>query len=459
MAQSPKELLATLQDTFHEGVTRDLSWRRSQLRALRAFLLHHEDEILGALHQDLGKPAIEGWIADIALIRAEIDNLLRHLATWSRPRRVSLPLAQIPGRGYVVPEPFGVALVISPWNYPLNLALVPLASAIAAGNACVVKPSELAPATSALLARYLPQVLDSRAIGVVEGGAQETGELLALPFDFIFFTGSGRVGKIVMKAAAENLTPVVLELGGKSPAIVDKDSATEITARRIAVGKFLNAGQTCIAPDYVLVHKDVAKKFTEQLREVLNDFYGTDPKSSPDFARIVNDHHFTRLESLLKETKGSIVVGGETDRDSRYVAPSVIATVDAQDPLMQEEIFGPLLPVLVVDDVESALRFVGARPTPLALYFFSGSRRVIEKVRARVRAGGIGINTAVLQYTIPNLPFGGLGPSGMGNYHGKAGFDAFTHQKSVLQKPRRFDPPVLYPPYRTWKSAILRKVL
>jgi aldehyde dehydrogenase (NAD+) len=294
---------------------------------------------------------------------------------------------------------------------------------------------------------------------VVEGGAQETSELLALPFDFIFFTGSGRVGKIVMKAAAENLTPVVLELGGKSPAIVDKDSATEITARRIAVGKFLNAGQTCIAPDYVLVHKVVAKKFTEQLREVLNDFYGTDPKSSPDFARIVNDHHFTRLESLLKETKGSIVVGGETDRDSRYIAPSVIATVDTQDPLMQEEIFGPLLPVLVVDDAESALRFVGARPTPLALYFFSGSRRVIKKVRARVRAGGIGINTAVLQYTIPNLPFGGLGPSGMGNYHGKAGFDAFTHQKSVLQKPRHFDPPVLYPPYRTWKSAILRKVL
>lgn len=451
--------IASLRATFAQGITRPLAWRRAQLKALKRLLAENRKEIERALYADLAKPSVEGWLADIALIDAEIDLLASHLGRWSAPRRVSLPLAQRPGSGWVVPEPYGVALVIAPWNYPLNLALVPLAAAIAAGNCAIVKPSEMTPATSSFIARRLPAYLDTRAFAVVEGGAGETGALLAERFDVIFFTGSARVGKVVMHAAAEHLTPVVLELGGKSPVLVDEDSATKVTARRIAIGKFLNAGQTCIAPDYVLVHERVAARFSDELARALEAFYGERPEANPDFARIVNDHHFTRLCKMLDASNGTVRSGGSRDRTTRYIAPTVVTTVGPDDALMHEEIFGPILPVLTVRDMDEALAFVAERPTPLALYLFSGSRRLGARVKRSARAGGVGINTTVLHFAIPNLPFGGLGQSGMGGYHGRAGFDAFTHYKSVLEKPRRIDLPVLYPPYRRWKRAILERVL
>jgi aldehyde dehydrogenase (NAD+) len=347
--------------------------------------------------------------------------------------------------------------VIAPWNYPVQLLLCPMVAAIAAGNCVVGKPSEVSMHTSATLARLVPEYLDPDCVAIVEGGVDETQALLAEQFDHIFYTGNGQVGRVVMEAAAKHLTPVTLELGGKSPVIVAADADLDVAAHRVAWGKFLNAGQTCIAPDYALVAREVEQPFVERIAQVVKEFYGPDPKASPDYARIVNDRHFRRLEALMDD--GTAVLGGEVDAEQRYIAPTVLREVAPDAPVMAEEIFGPLLPVLAVDDVDEAIQFVNDRDRPLALYVFSGSGAVRDDVLARTTSGGAGVNATVLQVAVPDLPFGGVGASGMGAYHGRAGFDTFSHHKAVLKKSTRLDPKFAYPPYTKRKARILRRFL
>ena len=455
--RSIPDLVAELRSSFTAGRTRPIEWRRRQLERMKTMLVEHEADFLDALAADLGKPRLEAWASDIAVVINEVEYALRHLGSWTKPERERIPLAQRPGRATVHPEPYGVALVIAPWNYPIHLLLLPMVSAIAAGNAVVGKPSEVAARTSAALARVVPEYLDPESVAVVEGGVGETQALLAERFDYIFYTGNGRVGRIVMQAAAEHLAPVTLELGGKSPTIVDDSANMAVAARRIAFGKFLNAGQTCVAPDYVLVTRSRETELVAQLSRAVRDFYGTDPARSPDYARIVNDAHFQRLEKLLADSTPAI--GGETNAPDRYIAPTVLRNVTPDAPIMAEEIFGPILPVLTVKDVDEAIRFVNDRDRPLALYVFAESDHVPQRILERTSSGGVCVNATVLHVAVPTLPFGGVGASGIGAYHGKAGFDTFSHRKSVLAKPTRIDPKLAYPPYTKVKERLVRRFL
>jgi aldehyde dehydrogenase (NAD+) len=453
-SQLPK-VVASLREAFESGRTRPIEWRREQLRHLKAMLEEREGDLLDALAADLGKPRLEGWATDIGIVVAEIEHALRHLARWMKPERVWAPVAQRPARATIHREPVGVALVIAPWNYPVHLLLLPMVGALGAGNCVVGKPSEVTAHTSATLARIVPEYLDRECVTIVEGGVPETEALLAERFDHIFYTGNGRVGRVVMEAAAMHLTPVTLELGGKSPAIVDDDVKMDVAARRIAFGKFLNAGQTCVAPDYVLVSRARADELVERIGDTIRDFYGPDPAASPDYARIVNEAHFRRLEGML--ASGTPVIGGETRADERYIAPTVLRDVAPDSPAMEEEIFGPILPILPVADVGESIRFVNERDRPLALYVFSESSAVQERVLAETTSGGACVNTTVMHVAIPELPFGGVGASGMGAYHGKASFDVFSHRKGVLTKPTRPDPRIAYPPYTKLKERLIRR--
>jgi aldehyde dehydrogenase (NAD+) len=453
------DVVASLRRTFDEGLTRSLDWRREELRALQRMLREGEQELLEALHADLGKPAVEARLTDLSFVDAEINVMLRNLGRWTRPERVAVPAVQQPGHATVRREPMGVALVIAPWNYPLQLLLAPVAAAICAGNCVVGKPSELSPHTSAAVARLAERYLDSRAVAIVEGGVDETQALLAERFDTIFYTGNGRVGRIVMEAAARHLTPVTLELGGKCPTIVDASADIAVAARRIAWGKFLNAGQTCVAPDYLLVDRSVEDELVSALTRTLHAFYGDDPQASGDYARIVNDRHFDRLAGLLSSTSSKPVVGGQTDRADRFIAPTVLTGVEPGDPVMEEEIFGPILPVLPVDRVDEAVRFIQSRPKPLALYVFSRTKDAVERVLDQTSSGGAGVNCTVVHVAIPDLPFGGVGASGMGAYHGRHGFETFSHRRAVLSKPTVPDLPLQYPPYTKAKEWLLKKVL
>jgi aldehyde dehydrogenase (NAD+) len=450
-------VVARLRDGFDSGRTRPLESRARQLRRMKTMLEEREAEFLDALAADLGKPRLEGWATDLGIVINEIDHALRHLAGWMRPERVWTPLAQRPGRAAIHREPFGVVLVIAPWNYPVHLLLLPMVGALAAGNAAVGKPSEVTANTSAALARIVPEYLDRDCIAIVEGGVPETQALLAERLDYVFYTGNGRVGRVVMEAAAKHLTPVTLELGGKSPVIVDDAANIEVAARRIAFGKFLNAGQTCIAPDYVLVARDRGDELVQQIGRAIRDFYGPDPAASPDYARIVNDAHFRRLEKLLAD--GTPAVGGGTRAEERYIAPTVLRDVSPDAEVMTEEIFGPILPVLSVADADEAIEFVNERDKPLALYLFSESDTVQRRVLERTSSGGACVNATMMHVTVPELPFGGVGPSGMGAYHGKAGFDVFSHRKSVLVKSTRLDPKLAYPPYTKVKERLVRRFL
>ncbi|HEU5301513.1 MAG TPA: aldehyde dehydrogenase family protein [Acidimicrobiia bacterium] len=450
-------LVARLRRTFDTGHTRPLAWRRAQLDALRSALTEREPEILDALAGDLAKPPLEAWGTEIGFVLNEIDHVRKHLKRWTRPTKVRTALATKPSKARVVREPLGVVLIISPWNYPVQLTLVPLIGAIAAGNTAVVKPSEVAPRTSAVLTSLIGDALDTDAIAVVEGAVEETQALLAQRWDHIFYTGNGTVGRIVMRAAAEHLTPVTLELGGKSPVIVDASADLEVAARRIVWGRFLNAGQTCIAPDYVLVARQHEEHLLELMREAVTDFYGTDPKASPDYARIIDDRHFSRLVSLLDS--GTAVTGGDHDAAERYLAPTVLRDVAPDSPAMQEEIFGPILPVLPVDSTDAAIEFVNERDKPLALYVFANDGDASDRVLARTSSGGACVNATLFHTAVAELPFGGVGESGVGAYHGKASFDTFTHTKSVLRKRPKPDPALAYPPYTARKEKLMRRFL
>ncbi len=453
-------LVESLRDSFDSGVLRTIEARRTQLHQLERLLKEEEPALLAALHTDLGKPAFEAYGAEIGLVLGEIRAALKNLDVWNAAERVKLALSFKPGIGEIVPEPLGVVLIIAPWNYPVQLLLAPLVPALAAGNTVVLKPSEVAPATSAVLAELIPRYLDERVVRVVTGAVDETTALLAERFDHIFYTGNGTVGRIVMTAAAKNLTPVTLELGGKSPAIVAADADIDVTARRLAWGKFLNAGQTCVAPDYVLVDESVEDALHGALLRAVHDFYGDDPKGSPDYGRVVNERHWDRLTGLL-DAGGydATVCGGHGDRAARFMPPTVLAGVKPDAAVMQEEIFGPILPVIAVSDVEEAIRFVNDRDKPLALYVFTSNDDTADRVIRMTSAGGVAVNHTILQVGVGDLPFGGIGPSGMGSYHGKAGFDTFSHRKPVLRKPTRPDPPIMYPPYKTWKYKLVRRFL
>jgi aldehyde dehydrogenase (NAD+) len=449
--------VARLRATFQSGKTQPLAWRRDQLQRMRTMLVEREAEFLAALATDLGKPPTEAWVTDVGFVISEIDHVLRHLRRWARPERVWAPLVTRPARAMIVREPLGVVLVIAPWNYPIQLLLSPLVGALAAGNCAVGKPSEVAPATSAALARLIPQYLDSEAVAIIEGGVLGTQALLAERFDYVFYTGNGRVGRVVMEAAAKHLTPVTLELGGKSPVIIDDSADLQVAARRVAWGKYLNAGQTCIAPDYVLVHRGIEDQFVEHVRRAVFDFYGSDPKTSPDYGRIVNEQHLRRLVGLLDGGKATI--GGVADESERYLAPTVLQEVQVDAPVMHDEIFGPILPVLPVSDVDEAIDFVNGRDKPLALYVFTGEGSVRDRVLDRTSSGGAAVNGTMFHVAVPELPFGGIGGSGMGAYHGKASFLTFSHAKSVLRKGTKPDPDLAYPPYTPRKDRLMRRFL
>ncbi|MBV8950863.1 MAG: aldehyde dehydrogenase family protein [Actinobacteria bacterium] len=455
--QDIPDIVKRLRTAFASGRTRTADWRREQLGRLVTMLRERESDFVTAVNRDLGRAPTEAYATEIGFTVAEAEHARRHLARWMRPERVTPPVALQPARARVHCEPVGVVLVIGPWNYPVQLVLAPLVGAIAAGNCVVLKPSEVAPNVSRALAEIVPEYLDPDTVAVVEGAVAETTALLGERFDHVFYTGNGTVGRIVMEAAARHLTPVTLELGGKSPAIVDRHADLPVAARRIAWGKYVNAGQTCVAPDYVLVDVQLEDALFDALHDSVHQFYGTDPRQSPDYARIVNERHFDRLVRLVDD--GDIVFGGDRDASSRYFAPTALRNVPTGSPVMQEEIFGPILPVIPVPDVTAAIDFVNERDKPLALYLFSESQAVHERVVEETSSGGVALNATMMHLAVPELPFGGVGPSGTGAYHGRSGFDTFSHKKSVLSKPTRFDPPIAYPPYTRLKDALIRRFL
>jgi aldehyde dehydrogenase (NAD+) len=439
-------LIAAQQAYVESGATRPYTFRIEQLRKLKQAVKAHEERLLSALAQDLRKPAIEGFAAEIGFVYADINHTIKHLKRWMKPRRVGTPLQMIPSTSRVYAEPLGRVLVIAPWNYPVMLLLAPLAAAIAAGNVAVLKPSELAPATSAAIAELIGETFPRELATVVEGGVDASQALLARKWDHIFFTGGTAVGKIVAKAAAEHLTPVTLELGGKSPCIVTADADLDLAARRIAWGKFYNAGQTCVAPDYILADRSVKAALVERLTHYIRQFYGADPAQSPDLARIINDRHFDRLAAMLAAPGARLAAGGQTDRTQRYIAPTVLDDVGRDHPAMQEEIFGPILPVLAYDTLEQAFATIKTMSHPLALYLFTRSRDTERRVLGEVSFGGGCVNDVLMHLSNLDLPFGGVGPSGTGAYHGKWGFDTFSHFKGVVHSGAWFDPPVRYLP-------------
>jgi aldehyde dehydrogenase (NAD+) len=454
------EIVSELRGGFRSGVLTDIADRAHQLRTLRRMFVEQEERLVAALATDVGKPQIEAYTTEIGFTIGEIDHTLKHLGRWTAPAKVKVPLTFRPGSAELRPQPLGTVCIIAPWNYPVQLLFAPLVPALAAGNTALLKPSEVTPTVSALVEALVQQYFDTSTVAVVTGGIEETTTLLAERFDHIFYTGNGTVGRVVMRAAAEHLTPVTLELGGKSPAIVAADADIDVAAKRIAWAKFVNAGQTCLAPDYVLVDATAEDRLLQALAGAVTSFYGADPRQSPDYARIVDTRHHDRLTALL-DGGGyeATVVGGTGDREERYLAPTVLAGVDPAAPVMAEEIFGPILPVLSVRNVDEAIDFVNDRDTPLALYAFAGSQATLDRVVSRTAAGGVTLNHALLHFAVPDLPFGGVGPSGMGAYHGKAGFDTFSHHKPVLTRPSRPDPPLMYPPYTSFKRKVLRRVL
>lgn len=432
-AESPADVVTRLRAAFRTGHTRDLAWREDRLSRLRALLTERGDELAEALQADLGKSRKEAYRTEIDFTVREIDHTLQHLAQWLRPEPAPVPAVLAGATASTVRDPLGVVLVIAPWNYPVQLLLAPVAGALAAGNTVVAKPSELAPATSAVIARLLPEYLDRDTVTVVEGGVPETTALLAERFDHIFYTGNGTVGRIVMAAAARHLTPVTLELGGKSPVFVDRGTDLKTVAARLAAGKFLNAGQTCVAPDYVLTDPETAPALEEALAEAVEALFGADASAHPEYGRIVNERHFDRLVALLGS--GRTVTGGAHDRGTKYIAPTVLADVTPDAPVMREEIFGPVLPVLTVDGLDEAIAFVNERDKPLALYAFTEDPAVRERLLTETSSGGVGMGLPLAHLTVSDLPFGGVGESGMGSYHGRYSLDTFSHRKAVLDTP------------------------
>jgi aldehyde dehydrogenase (NAD+) len=450
------EQIEELRHNFVRGYTRPIEWRKTQLLSLQKMLKDHYADFEEALRLDLHKSAFETYATEIGFLERELEHALAHLDHWTQPQPAQTPIFLQPGSSRVIFEPLGVTLIIGAWNYPMQLTIGPLVAAIAAGNAAVIKPPRTAKAIFQAMGRYLPEYLDPKAFLVINDDTPND-LILEQHWDKIFFTGSAEVGKIIMAAAVKHLTPITLELGGKSPAIVDKNADLVVAARRIAQGKYFNAGQTCVAPDYVLAHADVYDELVRQISRTIQEFYGDDPQQSDEFARIINTKQFDALIPYLKD--GEIVCGGQTNREERYIAPTILKNVAPESPVMQNEIFGPILPVLKVQNVDEALQFVAAREKPLAFYFFSEDRTTIEHVLASSTSGGACINETLNHLVVPGLPFGGVGNSGMGKYHGEWGFRDFSNARAVLDRGSRFDPSLHYPPYGAEKTRRMKKLL
>ncbi|MEH1847104.1 MAG: aldehyde dehydrogenase [Nostoc sp.] len=448
-------IIQNQREFFQTGKTKDVNFRIEQLKNLKQAIIEHERSIVEALQADLHKPELESYLTEIGVIK-EIDYAIKHLKNWTKPKKAAVSFDFFSYSAQIYPEPLGVVLIIGPWNYPFNLIISPLIGAIAAGNCAIIKPSEIASHTSSIIAKIIAKHFDPAYIAVVEGGVEASQKLLAEKFDHIFFTGGTAVGKIIMAAAAKYLTPVTLELGGKSPCIVDTDINLEHTVRRITWGKFINAGQTCIAPDYLLVDKKIKKDLIDGLEKCLKEFYGDNPANSPDYARIISQKHFERLVNFLKD--GEVIIGGENQPSERYIAPTVIDSVSLEDSVMQEEIFGPIIPIIEYTDIAEAIALINSRPKPLALYLFSQNKNLQKRVLQETSSGGVCINDTVMQVGVSSLPFGGVGDSGIGNYHGKASFDTFSHDKSVLQNSFWLDLKWRYAPYKG-KLPLIKKLL
>ena len=450
------DLLTNQHAYFSTGATLPVDGRRQALRRLGGMIAQREGAIADALQADLGKAAFESYMTETGMVLEELRYVEKHLARWARPRHVPTPMAQFPARSFVLKEPYGSVLIMAPWNYPFQLSLEPLIGALAAGNCAVIKPSAYAPRTSQLIADLMADCFAPEYVAVVQGGREENRTLLEQPFDYIFFTGGIAVGKLVMEKAAQHLTPVSLELGGKSPCIVDESADIPLTARRLAFGKFLNAGQTCVAPDYVLVHRSVQDALTAALKKEIAAFFGDDPLACPDYPRIVNEKHYQRLLGLMDGAE--ILFGGRYDGSGR-ISPTLLGNIDGDSPCMQEEIFGPLLPILPFEELDEAESFVRSRPKPLALYLFTRNRRVETRLLSSLSFGGGCVNDTIIHLATSRMGFGGVGASGMGSYHGRHSFDTFTHEKSMVKKSLLLDLPIRYHPYTSRHFQLLKRFL
>ncbi len=457
ISQTITQILANQKELFRSGLTRPIKFRLEQLEILKQGIIKYEREIQEALKLDLNKPEFEAYATEIGIVLHSINHISKNLEKWSKSRTVKTPLQFAPAKSSIHYEPLGVVLIVAPFNYPFQLLIEPLLGAIAAGNTALLKPSDYTKHTEAVIVRLIAECFNPDYIDVITGGRDVSEALFIAPFDHIFFTGSVQTGKAVMKAAAENLTPITLELGGKSPTIVHKDADIKMAALRIAWGKFMNAGQICVAPDYVYVHREVQQLFIDEVIKCILSFYGAQPIKSPDYCRIVNEKHFNRIVSLINHDK--VIIGGQYDLDQKYIAPTVMKDVTWDDAVMGEEIFGPIMPILVYDSIESVIDQITQKPKPLALYVFSESESLQDYLMDQIPFGGGCVNDTILHVASPYLPFGGTGPSGMGTYHGEASFKTFSHQKSILKKSSIFELKLLYPPYKNniqWIKKIFK---
>lgn len=450
-----KDMLHAQRAYFGRGECKNVEFRIRQLKNLHQWICEHEQEIMDALYQDLNKSPFEAYATEIGIVKEEIKYTLKHIRKWAVPKRVRTPITQFPSKSFIYPEPYGVVLIMSPWNYPFQLTIAPLVGAICAGNCAVVKPSAYSPNTTRLMAGMIRELFPAEYISVVEGGREANQALLDEKFDYIFFTGSVNVGKYVMEKASAYLTPVSLELGGKSPCIVDETADLKLAARRIVWGKFLNCGQTCVAPDYILVQKTVKDKLVKQINKAIQKMYGKNVLANEEYPKMINEKHFDRVLGLMKGAH--VVSGGESDRMSLKIAPAVLDQVTWESPVMQEEIFGPLLPVLTFYDIKEVVHMVNARPRPLALYYFTKDKKREAGILKNISYGGGCINDTVVHLATSYMPFGGVGSSGMGGYHGKDSFDTFTHKKSIMKKSGLIDIPIRYAPFKN-KLALLKKI-
>ena len=449
-----QNILNRQKEFFRSGATLPVKNRLEVLKKLKEVIQNRENDILDALHSDLGKSATEAYMCEVGLAISEISYFLKKLKKFAKDKTVFTPLTNFHSRSYIKSAPYGNVLIISPWNYPFLLSIEPLVDAIAAGNTVVLKPSAYSPATSKIVKEMLEEVFPQKYVAVVTGGREENQYLLSMKFDYIFFTGSQNVGKEVLRSASENLTPVSLELGGKSPCIIDETADIKLAAKRIAFGKFLNCGQTCVAPDYIYCHESIKADFIEEFKKQIEIQYGENPLENVNYGKIINQKHFVRLCNLLEEHK--IVIGGKVDIESLKIAPTVLDNVTWEDKVMQEEIFGPVLPIMTFDNVYEVVEVIEDRPHPLALYIFSSNKKTINNVTQLCRYGGGCINDVVVHLATPEMPFGGVGASGMGSYHGKFGFDTFSHKKSILDKKTWFDLPIRYQPYTEICDKLLK---
>ncbi len=452
-----KVIVDKQREFFLTGKTLSYEWRMKALTRLEQAVREMEGEINEALKKDLNKSSFESCMTEVGMTLSEIGYVKKHLKKWMRDSRVSTPLAQFPAKSFQTAEPYGVVLIMSPWNYPFLLSIEPLVGAIAAGNCCVLKPSAYSEASAAVIAKLIHRVFPEKFAAVITGGRKENTRLLEQRFDYIFFTGSPSVGKLVMEKAAKHLTPISLELGGKSPCIVDETADLSLAAKRIVFGKFLNSGQTCVAPDYVLVKKEREEELLGQLEKWIRSMYGQDPLENPDYPKMINEKHFKRVLGLIRQEK--VAAGGTCNAETMQIAPTVLRGVTLEDPVMQEEIFGPVLPVLTWDTKEDLLSVIRSYEKPLALYLFSNDRKLQRFILSRVSFGGGCINDTIIHLATSEMGFGGVGGSGMGSYHGKDSFDTFTHRKSIVKKSNRLDLPVRYQPYTKFKEKLLRKFM